>query len=241
MKPLQGKRIIVTRSKRQAGALVEALREQGATVLECPAIEIRDPEDLAPLERAAAEVEKYDLVIFTSVNGVERFFARRPGSIRGKTCAIGPATAAALKQRGLEADFVPRRYIAEGLLEALSKLPLQGCRVLIPRAAVARDLIPQELERRGAKVEVVEAYQTILPAGGGLNVEPADMIIFTSSSTVTNFAKLFPQGLPGVAAASIGPITTETAREAGWEVAVEAREYTIPGLVKAIAEFYGGK
>ena len=238
MKPLAGKRIIVTRSRKQASTLVSALEELGATVIECPTIEIRDPDDPEPLRRAAAEADQYDLVIFTSVNGVERFFACRPAKIRGKLCAIGPATAAALKEHGYTADFVPRRYIAEGVLEVLAGFPLNGARVLIPRAAVARDVLPKELERLGARVNVVEAYRTVLPRNTPRELESADLITFTSSSTVTNFARLVPEGLPGVKAASIGPITTATARQVGWEIAVEAKEYTIPGLVRAIVEFY---
>ncbi len=240
---LKGRRIVVTRSRRQAARLVEALEARGAEVIEFPTIEIRDPEDSGPLDRAAAEAGNYDLVIFTSANGVERFLARNPSAIRGKICAIGPATASVLERAGLDPDFVPQRYIAEGVLEALKEFPLAGKRVLIPRAAVARDLIPRELQRRGAHVDVVEAYRTVVPDGSvkaaeRLLKEGADLVTFTSPSTVMNFSRLLPEGLPGVKAATIGPITTEAAEKAGWEVATEAREYTVEGLVKAIVSFY---
>ncbi len=241
--PLQGFRIVVTRSRRQAGCLVRALERQGATVVAIPTIEIQDPEDPSPLERAAAAGGDYDLVIFTSANGVAQFFRRRPAPIRGKVCAIGPATASALRRAGVRPDFIPKKYIAEGVLEALADFPLEGRRVLIPRAAVARDLIPRELERRGARVDVVEAYRTVLPEGSAnaarqLARHGADLVTFTSPSTVQNFARLLPQGLPGVKAATIGPITTTAARQAGWDVAVEAQEYNIRGLVKAIVRYF---
>lgn len=240
---LRGRRIVVTRSRHQAAALVEALESEGATVVEFPTIEIQDPQDLGPLERAAAEADRYDLLIFTSANGVERFFARKPGRIRGKVCAIGPATADALRKKGVAVDFVPRRYIAEGVLEALADFPLAGRRVLIPRAAVARDVIPRELEGRGARVDVVEAYRTVLPAAAAQAVERlvkegADLITFTSPSTVSNFTRLVPRNFRVVKVACIGPITSREARKAGWEVAVEAIEYSVPGLVKAIRDFY---
>ena len=241
--PLRNRRIVVTRSRRQAACLVRALERKGATVIAFPTIEIQDPEDKAPLRQAAAHAGEYDLVIFTSANGVARFFNLHPAPIRGQVCAIGPATASALRRVGVRPHFVPQRYIAEGVLEALADLPLEGRRVLIPRAAVARDLIPRELERRGAEVDVVEAYRTVLPEGSAeaarrLARDGADLITFTSPSTVQNFARLIPNGLPGVKVAAIGPITTQAARQAGWNVVVEAPEYTIRGLVKAIVGYY---
>jgi uroporphyrinogen III methyltransferase/synthase len=139
-------------------------------------------------------------------------------------------------------QFIPKRYIAEGVLEALAGFPLKGARVLIPRAAVARDVIPVELARRGAKVEVVEAYRTVLPANSveqsrTITAKSADLVTFTSSSTVENFGKLFSAKLPRIPAACIGPITSATARKNGWRVVVEAEEYTIRGLVKAIVAY----
>ncbi len=246
MNKLQGKRIIVTRSRQQAGCLIRALEKQRAEVLALPAIEIQDPADPAPLERAAAHAGDYDLVIFTSANGVSHFVKRHPAKIRGAICAIGPGTASALRRNGMRPRFIPKRYIAEGVLEALSEFPLKGARVLIPRAAVARDVIPVELARRGAHVEVVEAYRTVLPADSmeksrTLTVQSADLVTFTSSSTVENFGKLFFGKPPRIPAACIGPITSATARQNGWRVVVEAREYTIRGLVKAIVEYCSAK
>jgi uroporphyrinogen III methyltransferase/synthase len=246
MNKLEGKRIIVTRSRKQAGCLIRALEKQHAEVLAIPVIEIQDPTDPAPLEQAAAHAGDYDLVIFTSANGVAHFVKRHPAKIRGAICAIGPGTATALRRHGMRPKFIPKRYIAEGLLEALADFPLQGARVLIPRAAVARDVIPVELTRLGAKVDVVEAYRTVLPADSveqsrKITAKSADLVTFTSSSTVDNFGKLFSGKLPRIPAACIGPITSATARKNGWRVAVEAEEYTIQGLVKAIVAYCSAK
>ncbi len=241
MNKLKGKRIIVTRSRKQAGCLVNALEKQNAEVLAIPAIEIQDPDDPEPLARAAAHAGDYDLVIFTSANGVSQFVKHHPEKIRGAICAIGPGTASALRKYKMPPRFIPKRYIAEGVLEALADFPLSGARVLIPRAAVARDVIPVELARRGARVEVVEAYRTILPADSvrlarTITAKSADLVTFTSSSTVENFGKLFSEP-PRIPAACIGPITSATARQNGWRVVVEAEEYTIRGLVKAIIKY----
>jgi uroporphyrinogen III methyltransferase / synthase len=243
---LQGKRIIVTRTRQQAGSLIRALEKHRAEVLALPVIEIQDPADPAALEQAAAHAGDYDLVIFTSANGVSHFVKRRPQKIRGAICAIGPGTASALRRNGMRAQFIPKRYIAEGVLEALADFPLQGARVLIPRAAVARDVIPVELARLGARVEVVEAYRTVLPAGSleksrGITRRSADLVTFTSSSTVDNFVQLFAGKPPRFPCACIGPITSGTARKNGWRVVVEAEEYTIPGLVKAIVGYFSAK
>ena len=237
---LKGKRIIVTRSRKQAGCLLRALEKQGAEVIPIPAIEIQDPADPAPLERAAAEASAYDLVIFTSANAVSQWVKRDPAKITGAICAIGPGTATALRRHKMRPSFVPRRYIAEGLLEALADFPLAGKRVLIPRAAVARDVIPVELKRRGARVDVVEAYCTVMPPDSVAKAQgiKADLVTFTSSSTVQNFGKLFSGKPPRIPAACIGPITSKTAHELGWRVVIEAEEYTISGLVAAIRRYY---
>jgi uroporphyrinogen III methyltransferase/synthase len=243
MGALSGKRMIVTRSRQQAGCLIRALEKHGAEVLPIPAIEMVAPADPGPLAQAAAQADSYDLLIFTSANGVAHFLKHDPARIRGRICAIGPGTATALRRHGLQPAFVPRRYIAEGVLEALADFPLAGRRVLIPRAAVARDVLPVELAKRGAAVTVVEAYRTILPEASrrmvrSVSKDGADLITFTSSSTVENFTRLAGGPLPRVPAASIGPITSRTARDLGWKVAVEAEEYAIRGLVRAIVGYY---
>lgn len=246
--PLFGKRIVVTRAKEQASDLAGRLRALGAGVLEVPTIEIRPAADSGALDRALAGLGSYDWLIFTSANGV-RFFVDRLDrsntdwrSLRARLCAIGPATRAALEALHLKVDLMGREYVAEGLLEAFAAHDLAGKRVLLPRAAVARDLVPTELRRRGAEVDVVEAYRTVIPDDAPERVRAAldchpDCVTFTSSSTVQNFvAAAGAEGLRGVRVASIGPITTQTARSLGIEVAAQAREFTIDGLVQAIRE-----
>jgi uroporphyrinogen III methyltransferase/synthase len=237
---LKGKRIIVTRSRKQAGCLIRALEKHGAEVIAIPAIAIEDPSDPRPLERAAAAAAAYELVIFTSANAVSQWAKRDPATITGAICAIGPGTATALRRHKMRPSFVPRRYLAEGVLDALADFPLAGKRVLIPRAAVGRDVIPEELRRRGALVDVVEAYRTVMPPESVAKARDvkADLVTFTSSSTVQNFGRLFAGKPPAIAAASIGPITSKTARELGWRVVIEASESTISGLVAAIREYY---
>jgi uroporphyrinogen III methyltransferase/synthase len=187
----------------------------------------------------------------TSANGVRNFLARLKacdrdvrdlhGLIIG---AIGPATAAEFAKTGVRVDFVPREYRAEGLLDSLPDRDVRGKAFLIPRAKVARDLVPRVLEERGARVDVVEAYETVTPEfpGGaleGMLTPRPDVITFTSSSTASNFARLLGERSPrevltGTLVASIGPITSDTVRKLGLEVNIEARESTIPGLVEAI-------
>ena len=163
--PLFGQRIVVTRDRRQAGELAEPLEELGAEVLLLPVIEIQPPADPGPLERAIACLDTYDWLIFTSANGVHSYVEHLKDirSLRAKICAIGPATAAAVEALHIKVDRIPKEYVAESLLEALASDDLAGKRVLLPRAAVARDLVPVELARRGAIVDVVEAYRTVLP------------------------------------------------------------------------------
>ena len=163
--PLFGKRIVVTRAREQADALASHLSALGAGVIELPTIEIRPPADSAPLDRAIAELDTYDWLIFTSANGV-RFFLEHLDDLRklrAKICAIGPATRAAVEALHVKVDLMGKEYVAESLLEAFAAHDLSGKRVLLPRAAVARDLVPNELARRGARVDVVEAYRTVRP------------------------------------------------------------------------------
>ncbi len=239
--PLFGKRIVVTRAKGPSDALSARLRALGAHVIDMPAIEIRPAADYGPLDRAIANLRSYDWLIFTSANGV-RFFLDRLDrsatdlrSLRAKICAIGPATRAAVEALHLKLDLMGQEYVAEGLLAAFAPYDLAGKRVLLPRAAVARDIVPNELSRRGAHVDVVEAYRTVVPDELAARAVPsADFITFTSSSTVQNFVAV--AGIPTAKAISIGPVTTQTARNLGIEVAAQARVFTIDGLVEAILE-----
>jgi len=244
--PLFGKRIVVTRAKGQAEALAGRLHALGADVLELPTIELRPPADSGPLDRAITSLACYDWLIFTSANGVRFFLDLMDESdtdlraIRSRICAIGPATRAAIEALHLKVDLMGKEYVAEGLLEAFSAHDLAGKRVLLPRAAVARDVVPLELARRGAQVDVVEAYHTVAPedlaarAKAVLARKP-HFVTFTSSSTVQNFVAVAGAGaLEGVKTASIGPITSQTARSLGLTVAVEASPYTVDGLVEAI-------
>ncbi|MHB9053989.1 MAG: uroporphyrinogen-III C-methyltransferase [Thermoleophilia bacterium] len=271
-RPLFGKRVAVTRSRSQASGLVAALAAAGAVPVEFPTIKVTAPEDdyealdaaIAAMRGGGRAVEEasaaaaggnggpaYDWIVFTSVNGVEQFFGRLDldGDVRDlkgiKLGAIGPATAAALARRGLRIDFVPAEYRAEAMLEGLLKQGAAGARVLIPRAREAREVLPEKLAEAGARVEVVNAYETVLDDAGSqemremLSSGEIDIITFTSSSTVKNFVKLLEgfdfQALPGsVTIACIGPVTAETARDLGLRVDLVAAEYTIPGLVKAL-------
>jgi uroporphyrinogen III methyltransferase/synthase len=250
--PLFRKRIVVTRAREQADALAARLLALGADVIEMPAIEIRPAADYAPLDRAIAELPSYDWLIFTSANGVRFFMERLDRSacdlraLRARICAIGPATRAAVEAMHLKVDLMGKEYVAEGLLEAFAGVELAGTRVLLPRAAVARDLVPQELARRGARVEVVEAYRSVMPENMPARARelfagshPPDCVTFTSSSTAQNFiAAAGTSALGGVKVATIGPITSCTARELGIEVAAEAQPYTIDGLVQAVMSLF---
>ena len=235
--------IVVTRAHAQAGALAARLRELGAEVIEFPTIELRPPEDYRPLDEALARLDSYDWLIFTSANGV-RFFHERAGvrSVRARICAIGPATRRALEQLQLKVDLVPKQYVAESLVQAFANEELAGKRILLPRAAVARDVVPAELARRGAQVDVVEVYRTVIPEEAPARAKAIffgprkpDWITFTSPSTVVNFmAAAGSEALAGVRVASIGPITSEAARKHGISVTVEAESFTSEGLVDAI-------
>ena len=253
--PLFGKRIVITRTREQASVLGEALAELGAQVIEIPTIEIREPASWRPLDQAIRRLEEFHYLLVTSANGARSFLARLNAcgrdvrDLKGLVIgAIGPATAAQFAKTGIKVDFVPKDYRAEGLLEVLSSHDLRGKCFLIPRAKVARDLVPQALEERGASVEVVEAYETVSPEFPPGELErlltpPPNMLTFTSSSTAANFAKLLDDRkledvLDGVAVASIGPITSDTLRDFGLEVTVEAKHSTIPGLVQAIRDHF---
>jgi uroporphyrinogen-III synthase len=253
-KPLTGTRILVGRARHQASALSSELRKRGAEVVEIPFIEIRRPRSFRPLDAALKNLEAYDWLILTSVNGVEAMWKRLAQlRIRKKPspdlaiAAIGPATKKAIEQQGLPVDVVPKEYVAESVVRSL-KRKLNGKRVLLVRARVARDVIPRELRLAGAHVDVVEAYETVLPKRSrkrlrDLLASPTrcpHVVTFTSSSTVRNFVKLMgpksPSAFNQIHMASIGPVTSATLREFGLKPKIVAREYTIPGLVAAIVE-----
>jgi uroporphyrinogen III methyltransferase/synthase len=256
--PLLGKRIAITRTREQAGALREELTALGGQVIEIATIEIRDPTSWEPLDSAIRRLEEFDYLLVTSANGAHNFLRRleacgRPvRDLKGLTvAAIGPATAAELAKSGVKVDLMPRQYVAECLLEALSDRDLHGKAFLIPRAKVARDVVPRVLTEKGGRVEVVAAYETVVPElpPGELQrllTPPPDVITFTSSSTAANFAKLAGENnaselLRGVVIASIGPITSETIRKLGLTVTIEAKESTMPGLIKALKGHFGGQ
>ncbi len=248
--PLAGVSVVVTRAREQAGELAAKLEALGAAVIEFPTIEIRPADDYRAMDAALANLQAYDWLIFTSVNGV-RFFQERLdlrgrdlAAFGGQVCAIGPATRKAAEGLGLKVDLVPEQYVAESLVAAFSGHDLTGKRILLPRAAVARDLAPAELIRRGARVDVVEAYRTAVPRNTPERVREVffgerkpGWITFTSSSTVANFAGAAgSHALEGVKIASIGPVTSATLRRYGLEVTAEASPYTIEGLVAVIVE-----
>jgi uroporphyrinogen III methyltransferase/synthase len=250
-RPLLGLRVLVTRTREQAGRLAEGLRALGAEPVECAVIETAPPLDWAPLDRAIGELGAYRWIAFTSANGVEAFFARLALAGRdaralagARLAAIGPATAAALAARGLRADVVPAEFVAEALADALGDV--RGARVLLARADIARPALAERLRAAGALVDEVVAYRTVRPEGLEARLRQAlagaDVVTFTSSSTVRNlFEALGPseaaQALRGVAVACIGPVTAQTARELGLEPAVVAEEYTIEGLLEALVRW----
>ena len=251
MKPLAGKRILVGRAAKQAGALSDLLRKQGATVIEVPFIEIEPPNSYRPLDQALGRLRLYDWLILTSVNGVEVFFQRlqKIKSVnlsKLQVAAIGPATRAAIEHNGLRVDVMPGEYIAESVVRAL-RSRVKGKRVLLVRARVARDVIPRELRKAGARVDVVEAYRTSLPRNSAAKIRALlrdrkrrpHAITFTSSSTVKNFVKMVGSvSTDGVLLASIGPVTSATVCECGLRVDVKAKDYSMPGLVQAIAKAF---
>ncbi|MDE3199071.1 MAG: uroporphyrinogen-III C-methyltransferase [Acidobacteriota bacterium] len=244
--PLFGQTVVVTRAREQAAALSTPLRQLGAEVIEVPTIEIQPASDYAPLDLAIANLGAYDWLIFTSANGVKFFLDRLNRSpfdtraIRGRICAIGPATKEALSRAQLKADVMAGEYVAEGLLEALRTFDMSGKRVLIARAAVSRDVLPVELRQRGAQVDVVEAYRTVAPANltatfAEIAARKSAWITFTSSSTVENLIAAVGIERPGqMKTASIGPVTSATLRKHGLNPNVEARNFTTQGIVEAI-------
>lgn len=259
-KPLSGCRVLVSRARKQAGALSSTLKSLGCQVIEIPLIEIRKPSSFKPFDTALRKLATYDWLILTSVNGVEALFdriAKRKINSSAlshlKIAAIGPATKKAIEQHGLPVTVTPKEYVAESVVALLYKR-VRGKRVLLVRAKIARDVIPRELKKSGATLDVIEAYETVAPKSSQQRLRALlsgqrkpHAITFTSSSTVKNFVSLLgirgaraalkkPAPHHGVHAASIGPVTSATLREFGLPVDIEAKEFDIPGLVAAIVK-----
>ena len=255
-RPLLGKRIVVTRARQQASDLVKLLSDLGAECLEYPTIEIMPVKDPEPLQQAIENLNAYDWIVFTSVNGVIHFFEQLFAAgkdVRAishmQTGAIGPATAQQLRTFGLTSDIVPETYRAESVVAAFKELDLKAKQILLPRAREARPILPVELTKMGAEVDEIPAYETITVNENAAELVQAledksvDLITFTSSSTVKNFKALLPSAdfqklMQGVIIASIGPITTDTAKKLDFDVHISAKSYTIPGLVEAILQYY---
>ncbi len=247
MKPLSGKRILVTRPQAQAADLCDKLTAQGATPITFPTIEVAPLTDFTELDRAILHITQYHWIIFTSVNGVKAFWSRL--NLAGASlppaqqiAAIGPATARALLAQGVTAALIPDEFVAEAIVEGLGVV--QGQRILLPRADIAREALAVELRQRGATVDEIAAYRT-LPArpdaAGLLELQRGvDVITFTSSSTVRNFVSLIGGDSipPQTLIACIGPITGNTARELGLRVDVQATDYTMDGLVAALVKHF---
>lgn len=254
---LTGRRVVVTRAREQAGELIALLEAAGAEALAFPCIAFVEPEswdvaDAAIGRLGAAVVPGYDWVLFTSANGVAFFFDRcvaggvDAASVAAlRVAAVGPATAAALAERGIEPEVLPEEYVGEGLLEALVARGVgTGGRVLLPRAQEARDVLPDGLIARGALVDVVPVYRTVTGPGdaavlGRLRAGEADVVTFTSPSTVRGFLRLAGGMLrPMPIVACIGPVAAAAARANGLDVAVESAEHTVCGLVRALEAYF---
>ncbi len=260
-KPLLGKTVVVTRAREQASTTVAMLEYEGAEVIECPTIEIRPlaETEKASLQEAVANMGRYHWLIFTSANGVRCFMeelfsmgfdTRQLAPV--KLAAIGPATAEALHHYSLKADFVPEKFVAESVAEGLIQQGnMQGSRILLARAKEARDVLPVELEKAGAQVDVVPVYETV-PHAGQIDdvikrIEECslDCVSFASSSTVHNFLTYIPAETlrqhPEIHLACIGPVTAKTLESYGLQVDIQAEEYTLPSLVAAISKTLGAK
>jgi uroporphyrinogen III methyltransferase/synthase len=253
-RPLHGRRVLITRARHQVDPLRRELVELGASVVEIPTIEVQPMPMDGRVNKAIAQLDATALVIFASANAVDIFFQMLLSSgsdarafHRSKLCAIGQETAESLERHGLRPELITSEYTAEGLAKALEGWEMDGMHVLVPRAEVARDALPSLLANRGAEVEILPVYRAICPAGTGdallrlFNSEGVDVITFTSSSTVNNFVRAFPEDrLPAVLGdaevACMGPVTADVARKLGLTVSIVAREYTTHGLVQAISE-----
>jgi len=256
-KPLFGKGVVITRPEKQADDLAQLLTREGAHPLSFPTIKIVPPPNWRDLDAAIKNLEDYDWLIFTSANGVafffERLFAKNKDirDLKGiKICCIGPATAQQVQSKGIMVDLVPKKFISEGILESFSGIDLRGKKILIARAAKARDVLPAGLKKSGAKVDVVTAYETVNSGKKKNELETlfkenqVDVITFTSSSTVNNFVKIMGRkfSLPkDIKIACIGPVTVAAAKKAGLPVDIHQEEYTMKGLVGALIDYFGRK
>ncbi len=258
MKALEGRTILVTRSREQAGGLTGELKRLGARVIESPVIGFEEPEDWGPVDTAIADLRRFDWTIFTSANAVDRFLGRletlcpgEEGSRRlagTRLAAVGPATAGGLVRRGLPVETIPSSHRAEGLIEALSASGVKGKRILIPRAEKAREILPDALEEAGAEVTVVTVYRTVAqPVGqrvrAALERGAVDMATFTSPSTVRNLLEGIGgvSPLQGIALAAIGPVTADALEERGLQADVTAPSSTVEGLVAGIVDYFNPK
>jgi uroporphyrinogen-III synthase len=263
--PLAGCRVLITRAAHQAGKLSDGLRALGAEPVEVPMLEIQPPESLAPLDAALRRLHEYDWLILTSANTVRVLSVRAAEQgidlthrAIGKVAAIGRSTAEAARKAGFRVAVVPEAYVAESLVGELTrdsdetgKSAMVGKRVLLARAVVARDVIPEALRKIGASVDIAEAYRTVLPQNAQEKLREAlktriDAVTFSSSSTVMHFAEVaFRLGLAfplrGIAAVSIGPITSNALREYGWRPAAEANPSDVEGLIEAVVSALHGK
>ena len=258
-KPLFGKRIVVTRAREQASVFLKELTSLGAECIQFPTIEIIPPDTWEPLDAAISDLESYQWLLFTSVNGVKYFLQRLHlggkdvRDLKGiKIGAIGPKTADQWRQLGITPDLIPNEYRAEAVVESFKKWVPRGIRILLPRAAKAREVLPDQLRKMGARVDVVDAYKTISPKGKTAGIQAMlekgtiHMVTFTSSSTVTNFVNMFDsQGkklvgewMKRVKVACIGPITADTARNQGFSVDLMPTDYTIEALTRAITDYF---
>jgi uroporphyrinogen III methyltransferase / synthase len=254
--PLKGKHILITRPAEQAKGFIEALKAQGAEPISFPTIRIIPPRGWSKVDNAIENLTTYGTLIFTSVNGVKFFFQRLKEKGKNavslkklKMVAIGPKTAAAIKQFHLRVDVVPKKFQAESVIESLEKEGITGKRFLLPRAEKARDVLPKEITKRGGHIDVVTVYRTGTGEGNIQEVRElfrkrlVDVITFTSSSTVKNFVEILADKnistmIKGAVVASIGPITADTAASLGITTDIMPKNYTIPGLVKAISEYF---
>jgi uroporphyrinogen III methyltransferase / synthase len=251
--PLFGRRIVVTRAAAETAAFAKRLRELGAEAIEFPTIATEPPDNYLRLDAAIGRLQTFDWIIFTSATGVEAFLERLRilevdirAAAGARIAAIGPATAARLRHHGLRVGTVPREYRAEALIEELGEQAVAGARILIPRAQVAREILPQLLHEKGAKeVVVAPAYKTVTPPHADLErmrqfvrAGAFDLVTFTSSSTVSNFQAMLDMQITGLKAAAIGPITAETARTCGFEVVVSPAAYTADSLIDAMVRYF---